>query len=156
VGVKSICRLANAGNTTGEGLVEHPLGVAAKIIISEAGRILLLQRSAADQFDSGLWELPGGKMDYGEALTAALAREVAEETGLTVAVGRPILTWHFQKDPFWITGVTFSGRRIAGDIMLSHEHDDYGWFRIPEALAMPLSTSMREQITAYAETDDER
>ena len=60
-----------------------------QLSIERDGRILLLQRSQDSTLDPGLWELPGGKMDHGEVLTDALAREVAEETGITVEVGRP-------------------------------------------------------------------
>lgn len=49
------------------------------------GRVLLQQRS-----DSGQWGLPGGSVEIGESVTDAIAREVREETGLTVRVGRLI------------------------------------------------------------------
>lgn len=56
-------------------------------VITRAGRVLLIRRAAAD-YMGGQWELPSGKVDPGESLFAALAREVFEETGLTMsAVG---------------------------------------------------------------------
>ena len=129
--------------------MERPLGVAGKAIVRDGGRILLLRRAAGSSHDPDLWELPGGKMAYGEQLPEALAREIAEETGLTVSVDRPILTWHFTKEPFWVTGVTFICGLVAGEVELSREHADAVWLTPEEALRYPLSTSMQEQIEAY-------
>lgn len=61
--------------------------VVAGLIVDEAGRVLLAQRRA-DQAHPLLWELPGGKVEPGEAPEAALARELVEELGVEVAVGR--------------------------------------------------------------------
>ena len=129
--------------------MDRPLGVAGKAIVRDGERILLLQRAATSKHDPGLWELPGGKMDYGEQLPEALAREVTEETGLTVTVGRPILTWHFTKEPVWVTGVTFVCDLLGGEITLSREHDDAACLMPDEALTYPLSIRMAEQIEAY-------
>ncbi len=52
------------------------------VILDRRGRLLLQQRS-----DGGQWGLPGGSVEIGESVTAAVMREVREETGLTVAVG---------------------------------------------------------------------
>jgi ADP-ribose pyrophosphatase YjhB (NUDIX family) len=49
------------------------------------GELLLMQRS-----DNGLWGLPGGYVEIGEGVAAACAREVLEETGVRIAVGRLI------------------------------------------------------------------
>ncbi len=46
--------------------------------------MLLLQRGAASKFAPLHWDLPSGKADKGESVTAAAARELKEETGLTV------------------------------------------------------------------------
>ena len=54
-------------------------------VILHDNRLLLQQRA-----DSGQWGLPGGSVEIGETVTAALEREVREETGLEVAVGRLI------------------------------------------------------------------
>lgn len=60
---------------------------ACSAVIFDATRrsVLLTQRS-----DNGQWCLPGGAMDPGESPVECCAREVQEETGLTVHVGRLI------------------------------------------------------------------
>ncbi|SBW19347.1 NUDIX hydrolase [Candidatus Protofrankia californiensis] len=56
------------------------------IIMDATGALLLVQR--ARDPGRGLWSLPGGRVEAGESDTAALVREVREETGLEVTVGR--------------------------------------------------------------------
>jgi 8-oxo-dGTP pyrophosphatase MutT (NUDIX family) len=66
-------------------LESHTLLVAAVIVHDQAaGRVLLLQRGARSKFAPLHWDLPSGKTDKGESVTAAAARELKEETGLTV------------------------------------------------------------------------
>ena len=61
--------------------------VVAGLIIGTDGRILITQRRA-DQALPLQWEFPGGKVEAGEAPAAALARELREELGIDVVVGR--------------------------------------------------------------------
>ena len=61
--------------------------VVAGLILGEDGKILITQRRA-DQALGLQWEFPGGKVEPGEAPVAALVRELQEEIGVTVAVGR--------------------------------------------------------------------
>ena len=65
----------------------HPgrpvVGVGAVIV--HEGRVLLVKRGHAPL--KGEWSLPGGAVELGETLVAAVAREVLEETGLSVEVG---------------------------------------------------------------------
>ncbi len=61
--------------------------VVAGLIIGDDARVLITQRRA-DQSLPLQWELPGGKVEPGEAPTAALARELMEELGITAEVGR--------------------------------------------------------------------
>jgi len=61
--------------------------VVAGLIIGDDRRILITQRRA-DQALPLQWEFPGGKVEPAEAPVAALVRELHEELGVTVAVGR--------------------------------------------------------------------
>ncbi len=131
--------------------MNKPLGVAGKAIIRKSEKILILQRAKKSSHDPGKWELPGGKMDYGEDLVVALKREVEEETGISIQVGRPFKTWHFIKEPFWVTGITFVCDYISGSIALSREHNGYAWIKPGEYKNYPWSTSMEEQISSYLE-----
>src|ERR1044071_5108457 len=56
-------------------------------LLARDGRVLVTQRRA-DQALPLQWELPGGKVEPGEAPVAALARELREELGVETAVGR--------------------------------------------------------------------
>lgn len=60
--------------------------VAAAALLDDRGRILLAQRPPGKSM-AGLWEFPGGKVNPGERLEAALARELEEELGIRVDVG---------------------------------------------------------------------
>ena len=67
---------------------ERALGVrpsVSAVIFDRRRRLLLQQRS-----DGGQWGLPGGSVEIGESLATAVAREVLEETGLTVVPRRLI------------------------------------------------------------------
>jgi 8-oxo-dGTP diphosphatase len=56
------------------------------VIRDDEGRLLLIKRG--HEPGAGLWSLPGGRIEPGETDAQALVREIREETGLTVEVGR--------------------------------------------------------------------
>jgi 8-oxo-dGTP diphosphatase len=58
--------------------------VAAAVLTQPDGRVLLAQRPPGKVY-AGYWEFPGGKVEPGEALEAALARELHEELGIVVS-----------------------------------------------------------------------
>jgi 8-oxo-dGTP diphosphatase len=61
--------------------------VVAGLVIGDDQRVLITQRRA-DQELGLRWEFPGGKVEPGEAPVAALVRELQEELGVAVSVGR--------------------------------------------------------------------
>ena len=64
--------------------------VSAAVIEHEDA--FLLTRRAADTHLGGRWEFPGGKVEPGETVDAALVREIGEELGCAVQVGSLLLT----------------------------------------------------------------
>ncbi|WP_298187367.1 Nudix family hydrolase [uncultured Pseudomonas sp.] len=64
--------------------------VAAAVIRGADGQILLAKRPE-DKHQGGLWEFPGGKVEVGEAVPVALARELEEELGIRPSTARPLI-----------------------------------------------------------------
>ena len=58
------------------------------IVADGEGRLLMIKRG--HEPGAGLWSIPGGRIEPGETDAEAVAREMTEETGLTVQVGRLI------------------------------------------------------------------
>ncbi|EGN74830.1 ADP-ribose pyrophosphatase [Idiomarina sp. A28L] len=65
--------------------------VAVAVVINTAAQVLISKR-AEHQHQGGLWELPGGKVEAGEALLTALDRELHEELNLHVDSAEPLLS----------------------------------------------------------------
>jgi 8-oxo-dGTP diphosphatase len=61
----------------------RPVDVAVGVLIDAAGRFLLTSRPAGKVY-AGYWEFPGGKLEPGESVEQALARELHEELGITI------------------------------------------------------------------------
>ena len=68
--------------------------VVAALILAD-GRLLVCQRRKTDRF-ALLWEFPGGKVEPGESLSQALARELNEELGVDAPVGPEVYRTVFQ------------------------------------------------------------
>lgn len=66
------------------------LEVVCGIIENAEGKILACRRGL-ERHLGGLWEFPCGKIDAGETAEAALARELHEELGITVRVGKSLV-----------------------------------------------------------------
>lgn len=66
------------------------LVVGAAVTWDDRGRMLIARRKD-DAMLGGLWEFPGGKRERGETMKACIRRELQEEIGLTVAVGRRLV-----------------------------------------------------------------
>lgn len=64
--------------------------VAVGVVEDEIGRILIARRPP-DSHQGDRWEFPGGKVEPGETVAAALARELWEETGIRVASSDPLI-----------------------------------------------------------------
>jgi 8-oxo-dGTP diphosphatase len=70
--------------------VSAAVRVVAAVLRDERGRVLIAQRPAGKHM-GGYWEFPGGKIAPGESSEAALARELAEELGVSLRRCHPLL-----------------------------------------------------------------
>jgi 8-oxo-dGTP diphosphatase len=76
----------NTANPQGRPVTE----VAVGVLVQPDGCYLLAQRPAGKPYE-GYWEFPGGKLEPGESVEAALARELHEELGIEVTASH---RWH--------------------------------------------------------------
>jgi A/G-specific adenine glycosylase len=100
----------------------HTIVVAA---IRRRGRYLIGKRPATGLL-GGLWEFPGGKVEPGETHADALTREVREETGLTIRVGRPIAVVDHTYSHFSVTLHVYACE-VASGRPTGHFHADLKW-----------------------------
>lgn len=68
-----------------------PVDVAVGVLVRADGHVLLAQRPEGKPY-AGWWEFPGGKLEAGETVEAALARELEEELGLVIGPAYPWVT----------------------------------------------------------------
>ncbi|MCO5189099.1 MAG: A/G-specific adenine glycosylase [Anaerolineae bacterium] len=104
--------------------------VVAGIITRDDGRFLITQRPR-DGMLGGLWEFPGGKREPGETLSAALVREIGEELGIDITVGRALRSIKHAYTHFRITLHPFEATWEAGDV----QHlgvTDHAWVTVAE------------------------
>ena len=126
----------------------HPqLAVSAAIF--RDGKILLVRRAGAPA--RGFYSLPGGRVEFGESLHAALHREVAEETALKIEIiglagWREVLPGTGGGGHYLI--MSFAARWTAREPVLNDEHDDFRWID-PDAIGdLKLTGGLVEVIAA--------
>jgi 8-oxo-dGTP diphosphatase len=69
-------------------MAEDQFWVGVHGVIARGGRLLVLKRAPTMKYKPGSWDLPGGHLKVGESFEECLAREIEEETGLTIAPPR--------------------------------------------------------------------
>ncbi len=124
-------------------------GCSATIFDSGRQKVLLTRRA-----DNGRWCLPGGAMEPGESAAEACAREVLEETGLVVRVGRLVGVYtsphliieYADGNRIQPVALSFEAVPIGGELCLSDETTEFGYFSVDEMKSMDMMEHHRERI----------
>jgi mutator protein MutT len=106
---------------------QHSVSVAG-IVVRDDGRILVVQRR-----DNGNWEPPGGVLELGETFEQGVRREVAEETGITVEVGR--LTGAYKNLTRGVVALVFHCTPLTGTPTTTDESQRVRWLTPDEVRA---------------------
>ena len=97
--------------------------------------------------------MPGGRLNVGEAFTDGLKREVNEETGLDIKIGKPIYVGEWRpiiKDvPHQIIAIFFICKPSTSKVQLSEEHDDYQWITPNEISVFDIMSPEDKVIQEY-------
>lgn len=118
------------------------------VLRNKKGEILLIRRSNANKTFRGFWQLPEGKMEFGEQPIEALKREVKEELGCRLINAKPIVANSaivtFQGTSYHVLRIVLEAQ-LEGTPTLSSEHDAYQWFNLKKAIKIPkLVDGIRE------------
>ena len=126
--------------------------LAVSAALFRDGRVLIVRRARPPA--QGLYTLPGGRVELGETLHAALIREIREETGLTIAplglagyreiIARDrdgAIESHFVILPF-------AARWIAGEVSLNDELAEARWLRPSELAGLQTTEGLAEIVAA--------
>ncbi|KEO81365.1 8-oxo-dGTP diphosphatase [Tumebacillus flagellatus] len=107
-------------------------------------QVLMLQKPRR-----GWWVVPGGKVEVGESLQAAVIREVGEETGLTVQDPqlRGVFTILVEEEgvvvKHWML-FTFAATSYTGELVSECEEGILEWVGLDEWLQRPMAAGDRE------------
>lgn len=116
------------------------------------GRVLLVRRGGVPL--AGLWSLPGGRIEAGEAARAAALRELTEETGCRAEIAGVVdvldvilrdggggLTAHFVL-------TVFAGRWTAGEAVAADDAAEAAWVAEPEIAGLATTDRLAEMVRA--------
>lgn len=119
-------------------------------IIIQNERFLLTKRPL-HKHQGGKWEFPGGKVNSGEKPAACIVREIMEELDLLVSVEQVLPAVKHQYTDKFIELCPFICSISDGSIIL-HEHSDFKWVTLSEAVLMDLCEADRKVLKLIAGT----
>jgi A/G-specific adenine glycosylase len=99
-------------------------------IIRQNEKVLIAQRPLEGML-GGLWEFPGGKQEPGESLSECLRREICEELGVEIEVGRLVTVVKHSYTHFKITLHAFACKLLKGEPQTLHVAD-WRWVTLAE------------------------
>ena len=111
------------------------VGCSAVIFDNSRNKVLLTRRA-----DNGKWCLPSGHMEPGESAEETCIREVQEETGLVTKLTRLVgiysnpnrLMEYPDGNKYHLIAIHFEAKRLSGDLSISNETTDFGYFSMKE------------------------
>ena len=114
------------------------------------GMVLIVRRAQTESFLPGFYELPGGKVDFGEDPSLSLIREFKEEVNLDIEIVKPFRTFSYLSE---------NGRRHTVEIVylvelkdavknikLSKDHDDYKWVTLSDMKKLKIDKVIEKSI----------
>jgi ADP-ribose pyrophosphatase YjhB (NUDIX family) len=123
----------------------RPVLAVGGLVFDDADRLLVIRRARPPS--AGRYTLPGGKVEAGETLAAACAREVLEETGIEVEVGALVeLVEKIGEEagaPYHFVIADYLCRPRGGTLAAASDAADARWVTDAELAALPTTEALR-------------
>ncbi len=126
-------------------MAPHHIVAASALIRNRTGHIALVKTERRG------WELPGGQIEAGESLTEGLMREIDEECGIQVELGRLIQVRNNLSSS--IVVFCFQAAYISGDLRPSEETPEARWASSEKALELIAHPILRLSLLDLLRTD---
>lgn len=130
------------------------VGVGA-VVWNGRGEVLLIRRANPPRQHE--WSIPGGRLEFGETLRAALAREVREETGVEIEIRGLIDAAELVCDAEAGTAhahyvlIDFSAQLVSGEAAAGSDAIEARWFVLREVGELALWSVTRQVIARSAQ-----
>lgn len=129
---------------------KYPIPTVGALVKGPSGRVLIVKTSKWQ----GWWGVPGGKVEWGEPLEAALQREFREEVGLELANIRFALLLEGVFDPQFYKPLHFLFVNYFAEspdetVRPNEEILEWAWVNPEEAFRYPLNNITRALLGAY-------
>lgn len=121
--------------------------IGVKAIIEKDGKILFMKRSEKYEYLSESWDIPGGRLNFGEEPEEGLKREIKEETGLELEEIKQILDANtvFKNEEKQIVRITYLCTVKDGKHQLSQEHTELQWIPIKKLKKLQFKDKLLEK-----------
>jgi nucleoside triphosphatase len=127
-----------------------PLATVGALVANPEGQVLIVRTGKW----RGTWGVPGGKVEWGETLEAALLREFREEVGLELEQVRFALLQEAVDDPQFHCSahfvlINYFAISRQSTITPNHEIEEWAWVSPEQALTYPLNTFTKLLVEAF-------
>jgi len=135
---------------------QYPEPTVGALIFNNKDQILLVKTHKW----KGKYSIPGGHVELGESLTAALQREIMEETGLEMLSAKFLCYQEFIFDEcFWekkhYVFFDFMCKVDGEEVTLNEEAQEYVWADLEEAYTYPIDEYLRHSLDLIKESGNE-
>jgi ADP-ribose pyrophosphatase YjhB (NUDIX family) len=119
--------------------------VAVGAFVLDGSRVLLIRRGRPP--GEGLWSVPGGRLEPGETLAQAVAREVREETGLIVEVGPLAVVVERMGDDHHFVILDYLARVVGGSLGAGTDAAEARFVDDAELASLPVTDGLVDALT---------
>lgn len=124
--------------------------VSRTLFLNDKNEILFLRRNLQQDYNPGMWELPGGKVDPGDTTENATDREVLEESGLAVIPLTKLCSVYSKRvvegryKGIGYLEIVKIGKLIGGKVKIDKtDHTTHRWVSFNKAFSLKISPECR-------------